>query len=100
MLSATIILSAAFPALAATKHHRIIRTPPAINVARGSGPCSPIHPPFCSAICRGLVLVRHQIAGDAWELSLIASFYSSAKMDDEVRRIAANIVKLPDLAQD
>lgn len=52
-LSAAVVLSAAFPALAATKHHRITHTPPAINVDRGSGLCSPIHPPFCSNICTG-----------------------------------------------
>ncbi len=52
-LSAAVVLSAAFPALAATKNHRIIRTPPAITVDRGSGLCSPIHPPFCSNICTG-----------------------------------------------
>jgi hypothetical protein len=60
-LSAAIVLSTAFPASAATKHHRVTHVypgvthaPPAIyNMDPGNGSCSPIHPPLCSNICTG-----------------------------------------------
>ncbi len=53
-LSAAIVISTAFPALAATKHHRVTHAPPAIyNMDPGNGSCSPIHPPLCSNICTG-----------------------------------------------
>jgi hypothetical protein len=55
-LSAAIVLSAAFPASAATKHHRVTHVHPAIYKmvpdTSGDG-CSPSHPPFCSNICTG-----------------------------------------------
>ena len=55
-LSAAIVLSTAFPASAATKHHRVTHVHPAIHnmVPDTSGDgCSPIHPPLCSNICSG-----------------------------------------------
>jgi hypothetical protein len=54
-LSAAIVLTtAAFPASAATKHHRVTHTNSAIyNMNPGDGSCSPIHPPLCSNICSG-----------------------------------------------
>ncbi|HEY2527078.1 MAG TPA: hypothetical protein VGJ20_03865 [Xanthobacteraceae bacterium] len=65
-LSAAIVLSAAFPASAATKHHRVTfahlpiynmdpthARPSIYNMDPGDGSCSPIHPPLCSNICTG-----------------------------------------------
>ena len=55
-LSAAIVLSTAFPASAATKHHRVTHVHPAIyNTVpdTAGGGCSPIHPPLCSNICTG-----------------------------------------------
>lgn len=55
-LSTAIVLSAALPASAATKHHHFARVHPeiynAVPDAVGSA-CSPTHPPFCSNICTG-----------------------------------------------
>jgi hypothetical protein len=56
VLCAAIVLGAAFPASAATRHHRVSHVPRAIyNTVPdvGSGTCSPIHPPLCSNICTG-----------------------------------------------
>jgi hypothetical protein len=55
-LSAVIVLSAAFPASAATKHHRATHVHPAIyNMVPDTvgGSCSPTHAPLCSNICSG-----------------------------------------------
>lgn len=58
-LSAAIVIGIAFPASAATKHHRFsyahpaAAAPPAIYAVPGSGTCSPVHPPFCNNICTG-----------------------------------------------
>jgi hypothetical protein len=55
-LSAAIVLSTVFPALAATRHPRATHVrPEAYDVVpdHGSGDCSPVHPPFCSNICTG-----------------------------------------------
>jgi hypothetical protein len=59
VLSAVMVLSIAFPALAATKHNRVIHAHPAIYNTVGdtvSGGCSPIPRPgvrLCSNICSG-----------------------------------------------
>jgi hypothetical protein len=55
-LSAAIVLSAVFPASAATKHDRVTHVHPGIyNMVpdTSGGGCSPIHPPFCGNICTG-----------------------------------------------
>jgi hypothetical protein len=58
-LTAAIVLGSAFPALAATKHHRATSVPPAnYNAAPDdvSGSCSPIPRPgvrLCDNICTG-----------------------------------------------
>ena len=52
-LSAAIVVSAVFPASAATKHHRVTHAHPAIYDMAPGGACSAIHPPFCSNICTG-----------------------------------------------
>jgi len=58
-LSAAIVLSTAFPALAGTKHQRVTRVPPAIyNTVPDSisGTCSPIPRTgvrLCGNICSG-----------------------------------------------
>jgi hypothetical protein len=55
-LSAAIVLSTAFPALAATKRHRVTHVRPAIhNVVPDTirGGCSPTGIPLCSNICSG-----------------------------------------------
>jgi len=53
-LCAAIVLSTAFPASAATKHHRVTHAHPAIyNRISGDGSCSPTHAPLCSNICSG-----------------------------------------------
>jgi hypothetical protein len=51
-LCAAIVLSTAFPASAATKHHRVTHAYPATHVP-GDGNCSPTHAPLCSNICSG-----------------------------------------------
>jgi hypothetical protein len=56
VLSAAIVLNAAFPASAATKHHHVTRVHPEIyNTVPDAigGACSPTHPPFCNNICTG-----------------------------------------------
>jgi hypothetical protein len=67
--SAAIVLSATFPASAATKYHRVTHARPAIHnmvsgYFPGCGCCSPIHPHFAVTFARGLALVQDQIAGD------------------------------------
>jgi hypothetical protein len=55
-LSAAIIFSTAFPASAATRHHRITHLRPEIYGTvpdTNGGTCSPIRPPFCRNICTG-----------------------------------------------
>lgn len=53
-LSAAIVLSTGFPALAATGIYRLANDPPALyDMYPGNGSCSPIHPPLCSNICAG-----------------------------------------------
>ena len=55
-LSAAIVLSTAFPASAAIKHHRVTHVHPGIyNMVpdTSGGGCSPIHPPLCRNICTG-----------------------------------------------
>jgi hypothetical protein len=56
VLSAAIVLSTAFPASTATKHHRVTQVHPSIynvvpDTVRGS--CSPTGVPLCSNICSG-----------------------------------------------
>ncbi len=56
MLSAAIILGAALPATAATKHHHVSHGRREIyNMVPGGagGACSAVHPPFCDNICTG-----------------------------------------------
>jgi hypothetical protein len=55
-LYAAIVLNTAFPALAATKHHRATHVNPSIynmipDTTRGG--CSPTGVPLCSNICSG-----------------------------------------------
>jgi hypothetical protein len=55
-LSIAIVLSTAFPASAATRHHRVTHLRPEIydtvpDITGGT--CSPIHPPLCRNICTG-----------------------------------------------
>jgi hypothetical protein len=55
-LSAAIVLSTAFPALAATKHHSVTQVhPAAYNMVPDPtrGGCSPTHAPLCDNICTG-----------------------------------------------
>ena len=53
-LSAAIVLSAAIPASAATRHVRVTHGYGKIyDLAPGNGGCSPSHPPLCSNICSG-----------------------------------------------
>jgi len=56
VLSAAIVLSAAFPASATTKHRHVNRFHSEIynTIPDGiGGACSPTHPPFCNNICTG-----------------------------------------------
>jgi hypothetical protein len=55
-LSAAFVLSTAFPASAATKHHRVTQAHRAFyNMVPDTirGTCSPTHAPLCSNICTG-----------------------------------------------
>lgn len=57
-LSVAIVLNTAFPASAATRHHRVTKIHPEIyNTVPDaiSGSCSPFHAPLCSNICAGPV---------------------------------------------
>jgi hypothetical protein len=56
VLSAATVLSTAFPASAAAKHHRVTQDHPAIhNMVHATivGTCSPTGVPLCSNICSG-----------------------------------------------
>ena len=54
-LSTAIVLSTAFPASAAIKHHRVTHHPGIYNMVPDTirGSCSPTGVPLCSNICSG-----------------------------------------------